>query len=499
MKTKQLASKVSENIQSIDSVLVFGHFSTVHAGHIRHLKYAKELSNEVIVALTGDSCTSRGMKYSQKERAEALNYIDIIDQIVLLEGDELADAVRMVKPKILLLGKEHECTDKNNLIKAIKEQRESGREVIFDAGETHYATSRLLEQPYESLHDAKRKEYQAVCARRNIVKSKLLESIEYWEAVKLLVIGDTIVDQYAACEALGMSAEAPVIVVRELNKKNFIGGAAIVASHISELGPKCHYISIVGDDSEGMLVRKTLKKKGISFDLITDKTRPTTFKKRYLVESQKLFRVSRLDDKEINQEIETLVMNKIENAIKKVDGIVISDFVYGVITEKILQRTRELAKEHNIKLFGDVQSSSQIGDVTRFVDFDLICPNEREARIALQDKDSGIEALSQKILATTKARSLVMKLGAEGFILYESTKNDVIKRISFPTLTLNPLDVTGAGDAILSLMATGLSANQDIITCAALSCCIAAAAVETMGNTPIRKEKLMQKIEEVFI
>ena len=74
----------------------------------------------------------------------------------------------------------------------------------------------------------------------------------------MIVLGDTIVDQYAACEAIGMSAEAPVVVVRELEHKNFIGGAAVVAAHISALGAQCDFISVVGADSTAELVHQEL-------------------------------------------------------------------------------------------------------------------------------------------------------------------------------------------------------------------------------------------------
>ena len=107
--------------------------------------------------------------------------------------------------------------------------------------------------------------------------------------IRLIVLGDTIVDQYAACEAIGMSAEAPVVVVRELEHKNFIGGAAVVAAHISALGAKCDFISVVGADSTAELVSKELATQGIGNGLSRDPTRPTTFKKRYVVENQKLF------------------------------------------------------------------------------------------------------------------------------------------------------------------------------------------------------------------
>ena len=78
---------------------------------------------------------------------------------------------------------------------------------------------------------------------------KLIETMKSWRNVKLVVLGDTIVDQYAACELIGMSAEAPIVVVRELAKRNFIGAAAVVAAHIRALGAQCDFISVVGDRS----------------------------------------------------------------------------------------------------------------------------------------------------------------------------------------------------------------------------------------------------------
>ena len=93
-----------------------------------------------------------------------------------------------------------------------------------------------------------------------------------------------------------MSAEAPVVVVKELETKNFIGGAGIVAALIQALGAQCHFISVVGNDETSEIVEVELNKGKIKNTLIKDHSRPTTFKKRYLVENQKLFRVSRLEE-----------------------------------------------------------------------------------------------------------------------------------------------------------------------------------------------------------
>ena len=133
-----------------------------------------------------------------------------------------------------------------------------------------------------------------------------------------------------------MSAEAPVVVVKELENRDFCGGAAIVAAHIKKLGAGCKLISVIGDDKNGEYIKKNISKEKIEDGLIIDDSRPTTFKKRYLVENQKLFRVSRLEQCEINKDIESRIIKELEVSAKYASGIVVCDFVYGVITKNII-------------------------------------------------------------------------------------------------------------------------------------------------------------------
>ena len=149
-------------------------------------------------------------------------------------------------------------------------------------------------------------------ADEGIEQSQLLDAINSWGDTRLIVLGDTIVDQYAACEAIGMSAEAPVVVVRELEHKNFIGGAAVVAAHISALGAHCDFVSVVGEDSTAKLVQQELANQKIGDGLIKDPSRPTTFKKRYVVGNQKLFRVSRLEEHNVDAAIEEQIIAQLE-------------------------------------------------------------------------------------------------------------------------------------------------------------------------------------------
>ncbi|QNI95441.1 cytidyltransferase-like domain protein [Synechococcus sp. A15-127] len=492
MPTQSLQLKDAATFEGC--VLAYGHFNTIHPGHIRYLRHARGLGEQLVVALIGDGRNRYAFK--QQERAEALSLLGIADALLLLEADELKAAIEALKPEVLVLG--NEFKNNSEIQATLVQQRQQGRSVQFHAGDIHYATADLLSGSERDLRQQRRSLFQAACRRQGIERDQLLNAINSWGATRLIVLGDTIVDQYAACEAIGMSAEAPVVVVRELEHKNFIGGAAVVAAHISALGAQCDFISVVGSDSTAQLVRQELSTQGIGDGLSTDPSRPTTFKKRYVVENQKLFRVSRLEEHNLDADVEDQVIAQLQRLASKAHGIVISDFVYGVVTPRILEVVHRLADQHNLLLFGDLQCSSQVGSVTRFENFSLLCPNEREARLALQDKDSGLEQLSQRLLQITGSERLVMKLGPQGFIAYDRGKDGVISNQAFPALSVNPLDVAGAGDSLLALFATGLASGQAMMPTAALACCMAALAVETMGNTPISSTTLRSSLQEIL-
>ena len=479
-------------------VLAYGHFTTIHPGHIRYLRHARGLGATLAVALVGDGPADQPPPYpfQQEERAEALSLLGIADAIVLLEADELSAAIERLQPAVLVLGTELQGAPRLEAPLALL--RAQGGSVQFHAGEVSYASADLLTSSERDLRLRRRQQFAAACLRQGLGRAQLLASMEAWFQTRLIVLGDTIVDQYAACEAIGMSAEAPVVVVRELARRNFIGAAAVVAAHIRALGAQVDLVSVVGTDSTADLVQRELKAQGIGDALTRDPSRPTTFKKRYVVENQKLFRVSRLEQHNLDAPIEERLIARLEALAPQARGIVVSDFVYGVVTPRVLAVVQDLARRHGLLLFGDLQCSSQVGSITRFQDFSLLCPNERELRLALQDKDSGLENLSQQLLLQSNCERLVVKLAAEGFIAYDRDKAGKILSQPFPALSVNPLDVAGAGDSVLAVMATGLASQQAMMPTAALACCMAALAVETMGNTPISAESLRNSLEEVL-
>lgn len=218
-----------------------------------------------------------------------------------------------------------------------------------------------------------------------------------------------------------------------------------------------------------------------------------------MVEEQKLFRVSRIREHTLSHSIEELYVQKLWELSENIDGIIISDFVYGVITQRVLDEIKKISKQKKILLFGDLQCSSQVGNITKFAGFNLICPTEREVRIALSNQYDGIEWIANKLLEKTKSQNLIIKLGSKGFIAYgrENSVDDFIKREHFPALMTNPLYVAGAGDSLLSALSVSICSGSDLMEASAIGTCMAALAVQTIGNIPITKEELEEFIKKL--
>ena len=475
------------------AVLCFGHFNTIHPGHIRYFLTAGQYGASVVVALEGDAqlpVAERDRFFGEEERAQSVAALNMVDHVVILDNASLEHLVRHLKPVALILGKEFEHLDASRVSLAVDELRAQGGDVVYDAGEPHYASAELFHYSLGDLEKERLRMFQSAQEAQGVKLSEVFDVFSRGRQPRLLVVGDTIVDHFVACDPLGMSNEAPVVVVKELETQNYVGGAGIVAAHVAALGARCTFLSVTGADEPAKFVASKLTDFGVDTQLLEDSSRPTTFKIRYLVDNQKLFRVSRLKEHKIAGQIEDRLIATIVDMAPDTDGILVSDFVYGVITPRVLETLRSVSLQHNLPLFGDLQCSSQVGNISKFQHFHLITPTEREARVALSNHDDGIEYVANLLIGKTHASNLILKLGAAGFIAYvNDDRNDFLMRQHFPALTVNPVDVTGAGDALLASMSVGLARGLSLMQASALACCVSAIAVQTIGNIPVRLEQ----------
>jgi rfaE bifunctional protein kinase chain/domain len=493
----ELCSKENRSL-----ALCHGHFNVIHPGHMRFLHHAREHGSCLVVALISDAALASTLDghhyYPQEERASAVAALEYTDHVVILDSITLPDLITALPALILVMGKEFETERRPEVEKFIEAVMEKNGRVVFHSGEISYSTSEMFHSNTHSLQRERNSAFLRNCLRLQIKPEALIRIIDNFKSRKLLVLGDTIVDQFVACDAIGMSAEAPVIVLRELEKNQYIGGAAIVAAHVRALGAECHFVSAVGDDNPGEFVKDQLNSMGIKSELFVDRERPTTYKVRYMVQNQKMFRVSRLEENSIPVDIENQIIEKLQETIPAMDGVIVSDFVYGVVTPNILKAITSTAKANKVRLFGDLQCSSQIGSVLKFTGFDFISPTEREARIALGDHDSGLEKLAMNLLRLSDSKGLIITLGANGFIAYHNYDGAGIASQHFPALCANPIDVAGAGDTLISAMALGCCTRAGFMKSAALGTCAAAISVNRIGNIPVTLRELKTYVREIL-
>ena len=265
------------------------------------------------------------------------------------------------------------------------------------------------------------------------------------------------------------------------------------------MGATTHLLTIVGDDGKKKNISEEFKKNNVDASLIIDDSRPTTLKQRYRAKGKSLLRVSHLSQNSISLEIQKKILSRLKKIINRLDVIIFSDFNYGVLPQNLVEEITALAKGKDILLAADSQSSSQTGDISRFVNMDLLTPTEREARISLRDNQSGIVRLVEKLTHIANPQNIFLKLGEEGMLVNSQDLNTAGDWTTDRLQALNssPKDVAGAGDSMLITGALALSSGANIWEAALLGSIAAGIQVGRIGNTPLQQAEIVQQVERI--
>tara|TARA_Y200000002_G_scaffold383026_1_gene402680 strand:+ start:1205 stop:2641 length:1437 start_codon:yes stop_codon:yes gene_type:complete len=475
-----------------DIVLVYGNFNIVHPGHLRLLRFAKSLTGKLHVAVSSDKIAGQEGHVPEKLRLETLKTNNWVDSAFIFR-QPITSVIKKLKPHIVVKGKEyeHQYNEEEEIIKSY------GGKLVFSSGDVSFSSLDLLKKEMTSSNTFTITNPIKFNKRHSIDKKNISAILRKFKSKSVCVIGDLIIDEYIACEALGMSQEDPTLVVKPISSSIFVGGAGIVSSHCSGLGALTYFISVAGNDSYHQLAKKEFKANKVTSYVIKDNSRPTTLKKRYRSKGKTLLRVSDLSENSINIEIQNKIIRRVKKIIKKIDLIIFSDFNYGVLPQPLVDSIITLAKENSVMVAADSQSSSQTGDISRFLDADLITPTEREARISLRDNQIGLVRLADKLLNKTLAKNILLKLGEEGILVHpgkENTNNEVTDRIG--ALNQSPKDVAGAGDSLLVSSSLALLCGSNIWEASYIGSIAASIQVGRVGNTPIQFKEIVDQIKD---
>lgn len=470
-------------------VFVWGDFNILHPGHLRLLNFAADCGDVLIVGIRSDAESS--VVIPADIRLQSLRSISVVKHAFVL--DETPEAfIELVKPTVVVKGQEHKGAD--NPEKSIIEQY--GGELIFSSGEMRFSSIDLLrregnELAFKSIH--KPHDY---LKRHGINMAHLREKVRSFGQLNVVVIGDLIVDEYINCDPLGMSQEDPTIVVTPISRDRFIGGAGIVAAHAKGLGANVRYISVCGNDASAEFAKDRLKHYGVAAEMMPDHSRPTTLKQRYRAKGKTLLRVSELKQHEVSDDIADLMLKKIRGFIQDTSLVIFSDFNYGCLPQSLVDQIAELCNLHKVPMFADSQSSSQVGDITRFKDMTLVTPTEHEVRLALGDSTSGLVVLAEKLAQKARCAYSFITLGSEGaFVHSPNAPSHNIITDALPAMNQSPKDVAGAGDSMLTCTAMSLVSGANIWEAAFLGSIAAACQVGRVGNRPLSAAEILEELE----
>jgi len=471
------------------TVFVSGNFNVLHPGHLRLLRFAREAGDRLMVGVCSDRIAGSDAFVPESLRLEGVRANGWVEEAFLLD-EPIENVIRRLKPDLVVKGKEHECS----FNKEVAVLQEYGGQLIFSSGEVTFSSLDLI-QRHLSVADYSSIIYpEEFASRHDFSKSKLLKILSKIASLRVVIVGDLIVDEYITCEALGMSQEDPSIVVTPIDNKMFLGGAGIVAAHASGLGAKAEFFSIAGQDLAGEFAEAKLKEFGVKSRFCIDPARPTTLKQRVRADDKTLLRISHLHQGSISAELQDRIRSGVSDVMSEADVLIFSDFNYGCLPQRLVSFLINDAKSHDVFLAADSQSSSQVGDVARFSGMNLLTPTEREARLSLRNQEDGLVVIAEQLADKAKAETIFLKLGSEGLILH--VKNGVGENRTDRVTSLNshPRDVAGAGDSLLVVGALAQAVGATPWEAGYLGSLAAAIQVSRVGNIPLSAEALLKEL-----
>lgn len=457
----------------------------IHNGHIRLFKFAKSISGKLIVGLYCDKLASESVYISQNLRLEALREINLIDKIVIIKKN-LKSTLIQINPDLIVKGLEfqNEENEELEIIKGTKCQ------LVFSSGEVDLSlkikkdglNNKILIRDYFNRH--------------NIDKSQINLVIKKFNSLKVLVIGDLIIDEFIECNPIGMSKETNSIVYSFSKKNKYLGGAGIVAAHASALGCKAHLLSTCGKDENGNYISEKLKEYRVKSEIIKSSMINTVKKTRFSSDNNSVFRLNYLNNKLLSKNLSNKIFNKFEKLSNSIDLVIFSDFNYGCLDKNLTKKISNICLKKNIMISADSQTSSQFGDISQYQDCDLITPTELEARSSLNDSQSGLIILLEKLRKKTKANNILLTQGKDGLLIHHFEKNNY-SNDALTAFNKYPLNTSGAGDALLVGASCALKISNNIWLSAFIGNLMSAIQISREGNTPIHFNELSDEIKNI--
>lgn len=495
----KISTKIKKEKKKI--ALCHGVFDLLHVGHIKHFEAAKKISDCLIVSITSDQFVNKGIgrpAFKENLRAEVISALECVDYVVISNFASSIPVINEIKPSFYCKGNEYR-NEKDDVTGKIKHEtlavKKNGGKIFF-TDEITFSSSNLINNHFKNTSESQKKLISDI--NKKISFKNILKKINELKKIKVLIIGEFIVDEYNFCEALGKSGKEPVLAMKAIFKETYLGGSLAIARHLSSfVDSQINLLGALGEKCE--MKRKILHDlpKNINLNYIKKTNSPTIIKRRFLdhLTKNKILGVYSINDDVLNKKNEKEFHSKLKKLIKKSDLVIVSDYGHGLISK---ESASLICKKSNFLAVNAQLNASNIGFHTlrNYKNVNVVIINEGELRHELRDRNSPVKGLMKNFSNSQNIKYLIVTKGTEGSILYDKKNNIYFESIAYAQ---KAVDKIGAGDAMLALLSAFIYKNFPKEFSLLVGSLAGAYSVQSLGNKEsIKKIDIIKHIEHLL-
>ena len=500
LETFLLSEKIKD-LRKNDSLkigLCHGVFDVIHFGHIEYFRIAKEKCDILIVSVTANKYVNKGSDrpyFDQLIRMNTLSALEMVDFVCLSESENSVEVIEALKPDFYFKGVEYKeiAEDLSGNMKLENDAvTRNGGQTIFENGQI-FSSSNIINKVL-NMQNSKLQSW----IKQNKHKFELSEILNLMKEIrdlKVLIIGEAIIDQYIHCEALGKTSKSHIVAFKELRMENHLGGTLSIANNLAEFVNEVHIFTNNSlDELENLNLMPKLNKNITEISTLSEHL---IFKRRYInyLDGTKLFETYNQDFLQFDLDDRKKQIKELLERIDDYDLVIVADYGHGLISDELIKIICDKSKF----LALNVQSNAGnrgLNSISKYSKADYVSINGDELALETRRKGLDVESAAINLAKDLMCGIITVTNGKDGLLVQE-VKTNVSTQI--PALTLNVIDRVGAGDTVFLSTALFAFMKADSELIGFVGNIAGAMAVEVQGNNwTLSPSKILKQIEIVL-